>query len=242
LEQHNIVLTLAPATALVGAFFFIIMTENKFTYVQYSAIRGMYKIGFTRKSNGEDRRKSGTIYLPDLCIICICSFETITESQLKKMYQNKRQDGEWFDLNEVDLNKIKSIMAKDDEYFDSELMLDKLKLQIGMLCELQYRKGLQHGADFTKRQWITDKEISDFRHKGYPEGFSIIQDPISKFKWKNNERILMEMDSRFETLKYLLQSKNYEEFLNHSLSLQWHKKLWKDYNSNDLKQSIKNRF
>ena len=221
--------------------FFTTMTENKFTYVQYSAIRGLYKIGFTRKSNGENRRKSGTIYLPDLCIICICSFETITESELHKMYENKRQDGEWFDLNESDLNKIKSIMAKDDEYFDSELMLDKLKLQIGMLCELQYRKGLQHGADFTKRKWITDDEICNFRIKGSSEGFTNIQDPISKRKWKDNERVKMEIDNRFATLRSLLESNDYIEFINNCMTLQWDKKWWYDYDSNDIKQVIKHR-
>jgi len=220
----------------------LIMTENKFTYVQYSAIRGKYKIGFTRKSNGEDRRKSGLIYLPDLCIICICSFEIITESDLKKMYQHKREKGtEWFDLNEEDLNKIKSIMAKDDEYFDSELMLDKLKLQIGMLCELQYRKGLQHGADFTKRKWITDDEICNFRIKGSLEGFTNIQDPISKRKWKDNERVKMEIDNRFATLRSLLESNDYIEFINNCMTLQWDKKWWYDYDSNDIKQVIKHR-
>jgi hypothetical protein len=218
------------------------MTENKFTYVQYSAIRGKYKIGFTRKSNGENRRKSGLIYLPDLCIICICSFEIITESDLKKMYQHKREKGtEWFDLNQEDLNKIKSIMAKDDEYFDSELMLDKLKLQIGMLCEMQYRKGLQHGADFTKRKWITHQEISDFRHKGYVEGFTIVEDPvIKKRKYKLNERVIWEIDERFATLKALLESQDYQEFINYVMDLQLDKELWYDYNSNDLKQSLKN--
>lgn len=221
--------------------FFITMTENKFTYVQYSAIRGLYKIGFTRKSNGENRRKSGTIYLPDLCIICICSFETISESELHKMYENKRKDGEWFDLNESDINKIKSIMAKDDEFFDSELMLDKLKLQIGMLCELQYRKGLQHGADFTKRKWITHEEISDFRHKGYREGFTNIKDPIRNRTYKLNERIKMEIDERFATLKSLLESKDYTEFLNDCIHLQLDKELWYDYNSNDLKESLKHK-
>jgi len=218
------------------------MTENKFTYVQYSAIRGKYKIGFTRKSNGEDRRKSGLIYLPDLCIICICSFETITESELKKMYQNKREKGtEWFNLNEEDLNKIKSIMAKDDEYFDSELMLDKLKLQIGMLCELQYRKGLQHGADFTQRNWITNSEISDFRHKGYQEGFTVKQDPVTKRKYKDNERIIWEIDERYATLKSLLESKDYTEFINDCIHLQLDKELYYDYNSNDLKKSLKHK-
>ena len=222
--------------------FFIPMIENKFTYVQYSAIRGKYKIGFTRKSNGEDRRKSGLIYLPDLCIICICNFEIITESDLKKMYQHKREKGtEWFDLNEEDLNKIKSIMAKDDEFFDSELMLDKLKLQIGMLCELQYRKGLQHGADFTKRKWITDDEICNFRIKGYSEAFTNIQDPISKRRWKDNERVKMEIDDRFRTLKSLLDSKDYTEFLNKCIGLQWNKRTWHDYNSTDLKTSLKLR-
>ena len=222
--------------------FIITMTENKFTYVQYSAIRGKYKIGFTRKSNGEDRRKSGLIYLPDLCIICICSFETITETELHKMYENKREKGtEWFDLNQEDLSKIKCIMAKNDEFFDSELMFDKLKLQIGMLCELQYRKGLQHGADFTKRKWITDNEICNFRIKGSSEGFTNIQDPISKRKWKDNERIKMEIDERFATLKSLLESKDYTEFLNDCIHLQLDKELWYDYNSNDLKESLKHR-
>jgi hypothetical protein len=51
----------------------------------------------------------------------------------------------------------------------------------------------------------------------------------------------MEIDERFATLDYLLESKDYTEFLNHCISLQWNKKTWHDYNSTDLKKSLKQR-
>ena len=50
------------------------------------------------------------------------------------------------------------------------------------------------------------------RIKGFSEGFTNIKDPISKRKWKDNERIKMEIDERFATLDYLLESKDYNGF------------------------------
>lgn len=168
----------------------------------YSSIRGLYKIGFTRNNTGEDRKRSGTIYLPDLSIICICNFETITESELKKMFCDKRKDGEWFDLNEDDLLKIKLIMSEDYD------IINKLRIQIGMLCELQYRKGLQHGADFLQRKCMSNDEIFNFRFKGYSEEFTKIQDPITKYIYQDNERIKYEIrNEKFDILYNFLFNK-----------------------------------
>jgi len=60
--------------------------------------------------------------------------------------------------------------------------IKKLKKQIERLCEMQYRKGFQHGFIACIEHKLTLKKVNKFRSDGYEQGYQKSICPITKRK------------------------------------------------------------
>jgi len=69
----------------------------------------------------------------------------------------------------------------------------KLIMQIGRLCEKQYRKGFQQGYFAKEDNNLTPEKVNDFRWKGSTENYSKVKCPVSGQKWTSLERLEGEM-------------------------------------------------
>ena len=100
----------------------------------------------------------------------------------------------------------------------SKSLKNKLIKQIAILCELQYRKGFQHGAGFYDDGLLTMDEVNKFRWDGSLQGYQKVISPLNwskklgataksrkKSNWKKASRIICEVDFGSE-LYYLLES------------------------------------
>ncbi len=75
--------------------------------------------------------------------------------------------------------------------------VEKLKLvkEICRICELQYRKGYQHGFMDNKDGLVSEKDVNNFRWKGSEQGYSkVINPPNFKRKESPISRIFSELD------------------------------------------------
>jgi len=61
--------------------------------------------------------------------------------------------------------------------------------EISRLCEKQYRKGLQQGVRFHKEGYLTEDNVSDFRHDGLRQEYKKAIDPLLYSKKANPKNI-----------------------------------------------------
>ena len=79
---------------------------------------------------------------------------------------------------------------------------DKLRQQIIRLCEKQYRKGLQHGAFFYKKDYMQWDDITAFREVGFLENYKEMINPLTGKSMDAVERLTAE--SRMEDMEELI--------------------------------------
>jgi hypothetical protein len=79
----------------------------------------------------------------------------------------------------------------------------KLVAQIKRLCEKQYRKGFQQGAEFYAAGKITLEQVSDYRHKGSVDGYRKCIDPLTG-KPDYADRLKTEIMGDMEELDFFL--------------------------------------
>ena len=75
--------------------------------------------------------------------------------------------------------------------------VEKLKLvkEICQICELQYRKGYQHGFMDNKDRLVSEEDVNNFRFKGSEQGYSkVINPPYFKRKESPISRVLSELN------------------------------------------------
>ena len=84
-------------------------------YIAFCNRSKLYKIGLT-STDVTKRFKGLRTSNPDIELLCHFKNDDVvlTESWLHNLYKDKRVSGEWFDLNETDLERIKEILTKQE--------------------------------------------------------------------------------------------------------------------------------
>ena len=120
-----------------GIFYFIIMAQKKFTYLIKNCRDGQYKIG---ESNfPKFREKTLMSQEPVIEIFACFKSEKCNEKVLHKQFANKRGRGEWFILDDNDLEYIKNNVGEftpfDEESYKIELEIEQttIKSKINLL-------------------------------------------------------------------------------------------------------------
>jgi hypothetical protein len=120
-----------------GIFYFIIMAQKKFTYLMKNTRDGQYKIG--ESNYPKFREKTLMSQEPVIEIFACFKSEKCNEKVLHKQFANKRGRGEWFILDDNDLEYIKNNIGEftpfDEESYKIELEIDQttIKSKINLL-------------------------------------------------------------------------------------------------------------
>ena len=85
-------------------------TEDNFVYIMLNKSNGYYKIG--RSKNPEHREKTLQAEAPDIVLINKWIASAEIEKKLHFKYKLKRKRGEWFSLEEKDIEDIHAYMLQ----------------------------------------------------------------------------------------------------------------------------------